>query len=156
MHKRWAVVLGLGLSILSTAHAAELFSTLEERMKQTEFDAAGLKKLTPDELKSLNDWLRVHGLAPGAPVAKGESLEFYPVEKDREAIEAHIDGKLNGWLGKTQFKLDNGQVWQQAETSQRIDIGLTSPAVRIKPMLMGSWLMTVEGCGCSLRVKRVK
>lgn len=155
MYKRWAIVVGLGLAGLTAAHAAE-FSTLEERMKQSEFNAAGLGKLTPDELKSLNDWLRVHGLAPGAPVARGESLEFYPNEKEREVVEAHIDGKLTGWLGKTVFKLDNGQVWQQAETSQRSDLGLTNPAVRIKPMLMGSWLMSVEGCGCSLRVKRIK
>ncbi|HJU37940.1 MAG TPA: hypothetical protein VJ724_00095 [Tahibacter sp.] len=155
MSLRWSVMLGLLLIATCKAQAAE-FSTLEERMKQSEFNAAGLGKLTPDELKALNDWLRIHGLAPGAPVAKGESVEFYPVEKEREAIEARIDGKLTGWLGKTVFRLDNGQVWQQAETSQRSDLGLTNPAVRIKPMLLGSWLMTIEGCGCSLRVKRIK
>jgi len=28
--------------------------------------------------------------------------------------------------------------------------------VRIKPMLLGSWLMYVDGCGCSVRVQRIK
>jgi len=38
----------------------------------------------------------------------------------------------------------------------RTDLGLNGPAVRIKPMLLGSWLMYIDGCGCSLRVRRIK
>ncbi|WP_257387886.1 hypothetical protein [Tahibacter caeni] len=147
------------LSAAGVAQAAE-FSTLEERMNRSEFTAAGLDRLSPEQLKSLNDWLRVHGLAPGAPVATGGSrngvVEFYPDDNDRQAFEAHIEGRVDGWLGKTTFKLDNGQVWQQAESGMRTDLGLNSPAVRIKPMLLGSWLMYVDGCGCSLRVRRIK
>ncbi|MGB9472357.1 MAG: hypothetical protein WBQ59_23640, partial [Candidatus Acidiferrum sp.] len=31
------------------------------------------------------------------------------------AIESTISGDLEGWDGDTIFKLDNGQIWQQAE-----------------------------------------
>lgn len=147
------------LSAAGVAQAAE-FSTLEERMNRREFTAAGLDRLSPEQLKSLNDWLRVHGLAPGAPVATGGSrngtVEFYPDDNERQTIEARVEGRLDGWLGKTTFKLDNGQVWQQAESGMRTDLGLNGPAVRIKPMLLGSWLMYIDGCGCSLRVRRIK
>src|SRR6202044_232769 len=31
------------------------------------------------------------------------------------AIESSISGEFHGWDGETIFKLDNGQIWQQAE-----------------------------------------
>jgi hypothetical protein len=31
------------------------------------------------------------------------------------AIESAITGEIQGWSGETIFKLDNGQIWQQAE-----------------------------------------
>lgn len=155
MNRFRALTLAAALSAGGLAQAAE-FSTLEERMSRSDFTAAGLDRLSPEQLKSLNDWLRKHGLAPGAPVARGDALEFYPEEKEREVVEAHIAGRLDGWMGKTTFKLDNGQVWQQAESGVRTDLGLNAPAVRIKPMMLGSWLMYIDGCGCSLRVKRIK
>ena len=31
------------------------------------------------------------------------------------AIESSITGEVHGWDGETIFKLDNGQIWQQAE-----------------------------------------
>lgn len=159
MNRIRAFALATALSASVAAQATE-FSTLEERMSGADFKAAGLDRLSPDQLKSLNDWLRVHGLAPGAPMRSPTSRdgipEFYPEENERQPIEAHIAGRLDGWLGKTTFKLDNGQVWQQAESGMRTDLGLNSPAVRIKPMLLGSWLMYVDGCGCSLRVRRIK
>jgi hypothetical protein len=54
------------------------------------------------------------------------------------------------------FKLENGQEWEQAESGSRATGTFDNPAVRIKPMILGSWLMYVEGCGCSVRVKRIK
>lgn len=159
MNRFRALALAAALTAPAFAQAVE-FSSLEERMSRSEFTTAGLDRLSPEQLKSLNDWLRVHGLAPGAPVAVGGTrngvVEYYPDDKARQPIEAHIAGPLDGWLGKTTFKLDNGQVWQQAESGMRTDLGLNSPAVRIKPMLLGSWLMYVDGCGCSLRVRRIK
>ena len=52
--------------------------------------------------------------------------------------------------------MENGQVWEQAESGRRQEWSLQQPTVRIKPMIMGSWLMSVEGCGCNVRVQRVK
>jgi hypothetical protein len=151
----------LALTLLAvvtvTASAQSQSPTLEERMSQAEFQAAGLNKLSPAELQQLNAWLQAHD--DGANVkylgANGQPL-FYPKDSDRTTVEAHIEGPFVGWRGHTVFKLDNGQEWQQAE-SGAYDAGkFTNPAVRIKPMLLGSWLMYVDGCGCSVRVQRVK
>jgi hypothetical protein len=158
MNRFRALAVVIALAVSATAAAKE-FSTLEERMSRTDFTNAGLDRLSPEQLKNLNDWLRLNGLAPGAPLAargKDGVPEFYPEEEDRQLIEATIPGRIDGWLGKTSFKLDNGQVWQQAESGQRSGLGLENPKVRIRPTLLGGWLMYVDGCGCSLRVRRVK
>lgn len=161
MNRLRALALAVAFTASAAAQAVE-FSTLEERMSRAEFTAAGLQNLSPEQLKALNDWLRINGLAPGAPVARGKSgpndvPEFYPEEEDRQVIESSIAGNLDGWLGKSSFKLENGQVWQQADSSRMTGLGLSSPSVRIRPTLLGNWLMYIDGCGCKpLPVRRIK
>lgn len=161
MNRFRALALAVALTASAAVQAVE-FSTLEERMSRAEFDAAGLQNLSPEQLKALNDWLRINGLAPGAPVARGkvgpnDVPEFYPEEEDREVIESNIAGKLDGWMGKTTFKLENGQVWQQMDASRLGGLGLNSPSIRIRPTLLGNWLMYIDGCGCKpLAVRRIK
>jgi hypothetical protein len=138
------------------AQGASPTPTLEERMPQADFHAAGLDKLSPGELAHLNAWLDAHGGSTVKYVTSTGAPLFYPNDSDRETVESRISGTFNGWRGKTTFRLDNGQEWQQAE-SGLYDAGhFTNPKVKIKPMLLGSWLMYVDGCGCSVRVQRVK
>jgi hypothetical protein len=150
---------GFALLVLCAfaAHAAEN-STLEERMSKGDFHAAGLDKLSPAELKVLNDWLAGH--EPTKIVKELVTPTGKPAfETDlgqRETIESRITGKFTGWYGKTIFHLDNGQEWTQAESGQLSNGKYDNPKVKIKPMLLGSWLMYVEPCGCSVRVERSK
>ncbi|MEO6075901.1 MAG: hypothetical protein ABIP56_03765 [Dokdonella sp.] len=81
---------------------------------------------------------------------------FYPESGDRKTIAAHIVGEFQGWRGKTRVTLDNGQVWEQAQSGSAGDVRMSDPSVRIKPMTLGSWLMYVAGCGCDVRVKRIE
>ncbi|MBO9664721.1 hypothetical protein [Dokdonella sp.] len=149
--------LALILLIAVSAVAAQTQSpTLEERMSQADFRAAGLDKLSPEELQRLNAWLQSHGgtqtkyvTASGAPV-------FYPDMNNRDVIETRIAGLFTGWRGKTVFKFDNGQEWQQTESGAFSAGEFNNPAVKIKPMILGSWLMVVDGCNCSVRVQRIK
>ena len=149
--------LALSLLLAATAANAQAPSpTLEERMPQADFHAAGLDKLSAEELAHLNAWLTAHGGSTVKYVTSTGAPLFYPNDSDRETVEARISGAFNGWRGQTIFRLDNGQQWQQAE-SGAYDAGhFTDPKVKIKPMLLGSWLMYVDGCGCSVRVQRIK
>lgn len=152
------VALLLLASIYAPANAAG-FSSLEERMSQSEFQASGLDKLSPDELKTLDAWLRAHyATATAAPqyVTPSGKPVFYPKESEREVVESRIDGKFGGWYGKSVFTLENGQQWTQAESGRRLMGPYDHPKVKIKPMMFGSWLMYVEKCGCSVRVQRTK
>ncbi|SRR5579883_125368 len=132
---------------------AQQFSSLEERMSAADFKAAGLDKLTPDELRYLDGWLQAHQQtrlvnSSGKPV-------FY-ADNERKEFETHLVGTFSGWSGSTQFTLNNGQVWRQAESGAYSCPTITNPKVTIKPMILGSWLMYVQGCNDSVRVERVK
>ena len=142
---------------VSAAPLAAKSSLLEERMTSEEFKSAGLDQLTPDQLRFLNSWLGNKGIAASVgPLKKRDgTLEFYPDDSDREIIESRISGPFEGWRGTTIVKLENGQKWQQSESGSRGDVNMQGPAVTIKPMSMGSWLMIIKGCNCSIRVKRI-
>ena len=145
------------VSVTAPIAAQSEFSSLEERMTQGDFTAAGLEKLSPEELKFLNEWLRRQGASvPSTVVGKpSASRYFYPEGGQREPVTSRIAGEFTGWRGNTVFKLENGQEWQQVQTGLN-EISLSSPAVKIQPMMFGSWLMEVEGCDCRLRVRRIR
>jgi len=60
-----------------TAFAAETFSTLEERMTDEEFRAAGLDRLSAEELANLNAWLARRNVST-RPAPAGGSQGFKP------------------------------------------------------------------------------
>lgn len=145
------------LCLLSVgASAQSTTSTLEERMSQKDFEASGLNRLSTEELSHLNAWLGARPVVAGSNGNFSPEPVFYPVDGAREPITARIVGQFQGWRGKTRVTLDNNQIWEQAQSGAVGDVLMTDPEVRIKPMMLGSWLMNVEGCGCSVRVKRVE
>jgi hypothetical protein len=154
MRTRLMLPAALAVLIAAMPVMAQQFSSLEERMSAADFRAAGLDKLTPQELQFLDDWLRTHEqvktvTASGNPV-------FYPDNQPRDKFTTHLVGHFSGWSGHNMFNLDNGHVWKQAESGAYSCPGVDNPAVTIKPMILGSWLMYVQGCNQSVRVERVK
>jgi hypothetical protein len=153
------IVVTLLLTIFGlTANSAGAagFSSLEERMSQSEFHAAGLDRLSPAELNALNEWLRAHNATTTTLVTPSGQPVFYASDADREVVQDRIDGSFSGWRGHSVFKLENGQEWTQAESGSSACGKAEHPKVKIKPMLLGSWLMYVESCSESVRVTRTK
>lgn len=125
-------------------------------MSKEDFHAAELDKLSPDALRRLNDWLAARPTTVKEVVSPSGKPVFYSESAKREKIESRIVGPFSGWSGNTAFRLDNGQEWVQAESGRRGVHRIDHPKVKIEPMMLGSWLMTIQGCGCELRVERVK
>jgi hypothetical protein len=70
-------------------------------------------------------------------------------------IESRIDGDFNGWEGETVYKLQNGQIWQQADYQYHYHYAY-SPVVLIYGS-GGSYKMKVDGdSGTSVTVRRLK
>ena len=155
MHTR--ILLPAVLCLLLTAPSvfAQQFSSLEERMSESDFKAAGLDKLSPDELKYLDQWLQSHQQVK--MVGSNGKPVFY-ADSDRAEFETHLVGSFSGWNDRTNniFTLSNGQVWRMAESGAESCPSVLNPKVTIKPMILGSWLMYIQGCNDSVRVERVK
>jgi hypothetical protein len=75
-------------------------------MTAGEFNAAGLDKLSSQELAVLNQWLGKFTQQILQAAQGGGSCS--------SVIESQIDGTFQGWSGETVFKLTNGQIWQQS------------------------------------------
>jgi hypothetical protein len=70
------------------------------------------------------------------------------------AIESSISGDFNGWEGETIFKLNNGQIWQQAEYDYEYNYDY-NPEATIYETSAGC-RMKVEGEEETVLVKRIK
>ena len=151
----------LGLA-LSTAAFAQEFSSLEERMSDAEFRSAGLDKLTPEELEQLNGWLRSRlNAIPTTEVSRSQEGfkaddGIFSTGGDRGDIVSRVDGSFSGWNRNKVLKLENGQWWQVTESQSFAVPEMQSPTVTIKPAMLGSWLITVEGYNRSARVTRIR
>jgi hypothetical protein len=72
----------------------------------------------------------------------------------REAVESRLTESFWGWDGATIFRLENGQVWQQAIPGEfyQLKKPITSARVKVYPGIMG-YLLEVIDTGASLKVK---
>jgi len=190
-------LLAIILILPGLAMAETEFSSLEERMTGKEFQATGLYKLSEEELRTLNRWLREGSLggslsqpqapapasatpdtapavapatassapvpasstpAPAPTVAKDE--RGFELKKMREApkdpITTKIVGDFNGWNGNSVFELENGMIWEQTDDDTFYIRTISNPQVTIKPGMLGTWRMSVEGYGSNVRVRRIQ
>lgn len=156
----------LFLSVTLSAVAAGGFSSLEEQMTGTEFSAAGLDKLSQQELEMLNDWLRNHSVATldtptvsAGAVDSGEDQEELKSEdedEERKTITSKLVGTFDGWDGQTVFKLENGMIWAQASKAKFYTKEIKDPVAIIEPGMFGIWRLRIEGVDKDCRVKRIQ
>jgi hypothetical protein len=82
----------------------------------------------------------------GAGPSSGNSTETFCV------VDSRIDGEFKGWEGETTFRLQNGEVWQQAASGHKYTY-VYSPKVLIYQS--GSeFRMKVEGIDEEIAVRR--
>lgn len=155
-----ARILVLFLVLAAPAAIAQEFSSLEERMSSDDFSAAGLERLSAEELARLNDWLRANWPATAAASpypAQADSRGLGDPVASRNAIVSRIKGEFTGWDSRTTFTLENGMVWEIAGSFTPLAIRpVQDPTVVIEPGLFGAWNLRVEGYNASARVRRVR
>lgn len=166
MNKIFVALLLLSVSLSATA--VDSFSSLEEQMTGKEFNAAGLEKLSPQELDELNAWIRKHSLATLATTsAKAGStastaaedsrgLKSEKGDEDTSTVSSKLIGKFSGWDGQTVFKLENGMIWAQKSKKKFYTDEIDSPEVTIKHGMFGRWRLHVEGIDEDVTVRRIQ
>ena len=76
-------------------------------------------------------------------------------EEDADDLTTRLAGPFTGWDGDTVFRLENGQLWQQIDSSYLYSRA-ESPRVTIRRAAFGSYLLQVEGIGRTVRVRRLE
>jgi hypothetical protein len=150
------LLMSVALAVPLAAQAADQYVPLQQRMSPEEFKAAGLDKLSPDELKNLDSWLSGHGKTATKMVDQSGNPVFYPSSEKAGPIQARVQGEFGGFTGHTEFTLDNGQVWKQADASRLSCLTSTNPKVTIRRSLMGNWMAAVDGCNDTTSMVRTK
>lgn len=100
-----------------------------------------------------------------ASESTGDTTEKYPggyrtqkeVKKDKKVkyqLVAKVIPAFRGWSGKSLFRLDNGQVWQQRMPG-KLRYGGTDSVVTITQNIMGKFVLEHRGTGRAVGVKRV-
>ena len=151
----------------ATALAQRVVSAdLQQQMSTEQFRAAGLDKLSPAELASLNAWLQgtvEHTAAQVREQAMEEGRQEVIVKNrgfltfdSNEPIRAVLPGNFNGFAKGRQYTLDNGQVWEQTDAASLSGARGNDRNVRITPGLMGVWYLQVDGFNTRAKVRRVK
>jgi len=160
--RRLAVMLA-ALSLAGAAYAQANFSSLEERMSYKEFKDYGLDKLSPEQLRGLNEWLHAHGASGVAGVGAARSLA--PTASASAAAAADADGRIvsrlagdfSGWHQGTVLALANGTRWEVRDDETVYGHGDPSPEVTIEQRsIVGGWVLTVEGYSDIAHVLPVK
>lgn len=154
-----ALLAALALSPL----AARAQQPIEREMTPQEFKAAGLDKLSAEELAKLNQWLGrkidtvvTEATAQAKDKVEEENRGFFHFGSN-EPIVARMTGQFRGFAKGREFTLDNSQVWRQTDGASLVGVKLDAPEVRITPSIAGnSWYLAVKGYNTRAKVERVK
>jgi hypothetical protein len=130
MMRRFLILIGcftlMGICLasirLAVAQTGNLDLKIEDVMTPQELKDTAFSGLTAPQRAAVNIWLNrytetVIKLAAGAKAEgpKSPRARTSGSSDCAPAVESTIKGDFEGWDGETIFKLDNGQIWEQAE-----------------------------------------
>jgi len=104
--------------VISVAQTTDFALMIEQLMTPQELKESGVSRLTDTQRHALNVWLNRYSkslLQLANRSAAEEPTQSTVRSKCSPAVESTLAGNFNGWSGYTIFKLDNGQIWEQAE-----------------------------------------
>jgi hypothetical protein len=108
-------------TVQSSSHTT---TDLQDSMTATEFKAAGLNKLSEEELRNLNKWLQGyrHKAETKASEQATEEANKKSATQSRtkmNVINSRVDGEFTGLTGSTVIRLEDGTMWKQADPKDR-------------------------------------
>lgn len=163
-------LLMIAVLLVCAAPAAFAQPTLQQQMTAEEFFAAGLNKLSAEELATLNAWLQrqVHTEAAVATEQVREQAREegrreaaragtgLPGSGAREPVQSRIVGEFNGFGSRQRYTLENGQVWEQTDSASLAGVRMSNPDVTIRPGMLGAWFLQIEGYNTRAKVRRIE
>src|SRR5438093_777517 len=141
-----SVMLGVCVIFICTrssgAAPQEMSGSIQQMMTPEEFRAAGLNKLSPDELEKLDAWLQGYRQV----TEKKATARAAKVERTKmDLLVSRVDGTFDGLTGRTVIRLEDGTVWKQANADDRYRPKVTDhPAAAVIHGIFG-YKMQIEG-----------
>jgi len=98
-----------------------LTGNIQKMMSPEEFKAAGLNKLSSEELEKLNAWLQGYREATEKVTEKKTEKRVASQQSffHHEPIVSRVDGSFAGLKGHTLIKLEDGTLWKQANLDDK-------------------------------------
>jgi hypothetical protein len=139
----------LAACAMTSAHADDA-SSLEERMSYKDFTRLGLDKLSPEQLKGLNEWMKAHGgvrppAVAGATGAAPASASASVPAAEAAKHSAKLVGEFKGWEKGTVLRLADGSAWEVRDDEPFIAHASGSPVVTVDKSLVSGWRLSVAG-----------
>jgi len=132
-----AITIALSLGSVPFARAQNETGNIQQAMSPEEFKAAGLEKLSPDELAKLNAWLQGFREKAEKKAAIRES------RTKLQLIVSRIDGVWNGVGPGEIIRLEDGTAWKLGNKDEHYGGHADHPAVAIYKSIFG-WKMRVS------------
>jgi hypothetical protein len=116
---------------------------IQQIMSPEEFKAAGLSKLSAEELARLNAWLQGYRQVTEQAAEKKATARASRTKLD--VLVSRVDGSFDGLTGRTIIRLEDGTVWKQANADDRYRSRVTDhPAAVVIHGVFG-YKMQLEG-----------
>src|SRR6476619_5368471 len=124
----------------------ETSGRIKEMMSAEEFKAAGLNKLSADELQKLDAWLQGYRqVTEQAAEKKATAKATAESHAKMDLLVSRVDGSFQGLTGRTVIRLEDGTVWRQANADDRYRSSVTDhPAAAVIHGVFG-YKMRIEG-----------
>ena len=137
-----AITLLLSLGTPATGHAQDESADIQQQMSPEQFRAAGLQKLTPEELTKLNRWLQ--GYRDQA-VQKAEKKAAVREQRAKlQLIVSRVDGVWNGIAPGVVIQLEDGSKWKLSNKDEHYGGHADHPAVAVYKAGFFGWKMRVS------------
>ena len=131
---------------------------LQDSMTAQEFKAAGLEKLSAEELNNLNAWLQGYrrtAETKATEKAAAETTKKVTEEVTKKAkaesrrsldrVESHVDGAVPHLTGHSIIKLEDGSLWKQANPEDRYASPPIDHATAVATHTPFGWKMRISG-----------
>ena len=139
-----ALAVSLGGAI--PAWAQDESGSLQQQMTPGEFKAAGLEKLTPQELAKLNSWIQ--GSREKAVQTAVTATEKKATQREKQVklslIVSRVDGVWNGIAPGEVIPLEDGSKWKLANKDEHYGGYADHPAVAVYKAGIFGWKMRVS------------
>ncbi len=135
-----------GLRRTGTCAQPEMSGSIKEMMSPDEFKAAGLNKLSADELQKLDAWLQGYRQVTEQTAEKKATAKASAESHAKmDLLVSRVDGTFHGLTGRTIIRLEDGTVWKQANADDRYRSKVTDhPAAAVIHGVFG-YKMRIEG-----------